>query len=197
MGVNPLINTGSYRQRPGQQKAPDRPDRVTPVPEHYEGVSFPYRGTQNHGVAPSKTDDPEQYYDAQAFDDETDKVVFLPAEVEVEPVPVRIVNETSRERNDWRAGRFLVTEIPQEILGRNDKRKSVRIKVHAFKSDGTTANTDPIFIGNDAGLRPYTGFQISAGEELYPFKSTENVFAITLPGVFVEISMISEFSVEL
>lgn len=178
---------GSYRQLTGQQTPPERPDRVKPVPEHYEGVSFPYRGTENHGVDPGNVDVDEHY--EFAYEDEPQQIPTLPPEEEVDPVPVKVVQDSARERMDWRAARFLVKDVPQEIVGRHEKRKSLRIRVHG--------DTNPIYIGPDSGLRPYTGFRIPAGTELYPFSSTENVYAVADSGTEVEISVLYEFAVEL
>lgn len=182
-----------YRQLPGQAESPDRePERVKPVPERYAGVNFPYRGVEKHGV--EVPEDAE--YDTREFQyEEEDVEEYLPAEPEPDPIPVKVVTDTARERLDWRALRFRVTETPQQILGRHDKRKAVRIKNHGLL-DGQ-ANTTPIYIGNDAGLRPYTGYELAPGEVLYPFLSTEDVWAVAPDGEESEISILIEFAVEL
>jgi len=189
---------GSYRQLTGMQKSPDRPDRVAPLPEHYEGTNVPYRGTQNHGVEIPK----DAEYETREFEfkqDET-KPVYLPDPDNdiAEPIPVRIVQgESKRERLDWRAVRFIVQDVPQQILGRHEKRRNVVIRVHDVKSDGTTENSDPIYLGNDSGLRPMLGFRIPAGAQFDSLRSTEDVWAVAEPGTQVEISIIYEFGVEL
>lgn len=182
---------GSYRQLTGMQTPPRRPDRVKPVPEHYDGENFPYRGTQTHGVQPPSDVDPGEYYENSAQDDgtELEDIPYVAPEEEPEPVPVRIVQKTARERLDWRAVRYSVTDQAQQILGRHEKRKSVRIRVHG--------DTDAIYIGNDSGLRTYTGYMVPAGTELFPISSTEDVWAIADSGKTVEISIMYEFGVEL
>jgi hypothetical protein len=177
-----------YRQLPGQADSPERePERVQPVPEHYEGVNFPYRGTEKHGVeVPADA----RYGVLESDYAETEKPdEYLEPEPEPEPIPVRVVNSTARERLDWRATRFLVKDTAAQILGRHEKRKAVRIRNHDA--------TNPIYIGNDAGMQPYTGYLIPAGTELYPFLSTEDIWAVSDSGTEVEISIMYEFAVEL
>lgn len=177
----------AYRQLPGQADSPDRePERVKPVPESYEGVNFPYRGTEKHGVeVPSDAE-----YNTREFQyEEESPDTYMEPLPEVEPIPVRVVNSTARERLDWRATRFLVKDTAAQILGRHDRRKAVRIRNHDA--------TNPIYIGNDAGMQSYTGYLIPAGAELYPFLSTEDVWAVSNSGTEVEISIMYEFAVEL
>lgn len=198
MGVNPFVS-GSYKQRKGMADSPDRPDRVKPVEENVEGPNYPYRGSNTHGVdqGPGSAD-PEAYYDNTEWDDgsPTGEGVIPDEKIE-EPVPVRIVSATGRERRDWRATRTVVGDTPQQILGRHDKRLRTVITVHPVLADGTTANVDPIYIGNDAGLRPYTGYRIASGDTFDQLQSTEDVWAIADPGKTIEVSIITEFGVEI
>lgn len=198
MGVNPFVG-GSYRQRKGMQTPVDRPDRVKPVPDEIEGPNFPYRGAQTHGVDQSPGSDPERYYENEEWDDgaSASEMGYLPDDKIDEPVPVRIVSATGKERRDWRATRVTVGDVAQQILGRHDKRLRTVITVHPVLNDGTTANTDPIYIGNDAGLRPYTGYRIAAGNTFDQLQSTEDVWAIADPGKTIEVSIITEFGVEI
>ena len=194
MGVNPFVG-GSYRQRKGQQTPIDRPDRVKPVPDSIEGPNFPYRGNETHGV--DQGPNPNEYYENETWDDgaSATEMGYLPDDKIEEPVPVRIVSATGKERRDWRATRVVVTDSPQQILGRHDKRLRTVITVHPFAADETTANTNPIYIGNDAGLRQYTGYRIGAGTTFDTLMSTEDVWAIAPPGTSVEVSVITEFGV--
>lgn len=196
MGVNPFVG-GSYRQRKGMQTPVDRPDRVKPVPDEIEGPNFPYRGAQTHGV--DQGPNPNEYYENEQWDDgaSATEMGYLPDEKIEEPVPVRIVSATGKERRDWRATRVVVTDQAQMILGRHDKRLRTVITVHPFAADETTANTNPIYIGNDAGLRQYTGYRIGAGTTFDTLMSTEDVWAIAPVGTTVEVSVITEFGVEI
>lgn len=196
MGVNPFVG-GSYRQRKGMQTPVDRPDRVKPVPDEIEGPNFPYRGAQTHGV--DQGPNPNDYYENEQWDDgaSATEMGYLPDDKIEEPVPVRIVSATGKERRDWRATRVVVTDQAQMILGRHDKRLRTVITVHPFAADETTANTNPIYIGNDAGLRQYTGYRIGAGTTFDTLMSTEDVWAIAPVGTSVEVSVITEFGVEI
>lgn len=196
MGVNPFVG-GSYRQRKGMQTPVDRPDRVKPVPDEIEGPNFPYRGAQTHGV--DQGPNPNEYYENEQWDDgaSATEMGYLPDDKIEEPVPVRIVSATGKERRDWRATRVVVTDQAQMILGRHDKRLRTVITVHPFAADETTANTNPIYIGNDAGLRQYTGYRIGAGTTFDTLMSTEDVWAIAPVGTSVEVSVITEFGVEI
>lgn len=182
----------AYRKLPGQATGPSRePERVQPVPEHYQGVNFPYRGTEQHGVAVPD----DAHYNTRDFqypEEEPEKV--LPAVEEHEPIPVRIVNTSARERLDMRVARFRVTERAQQILGRLDTRKGVRIKVLS-QTDGVASN--PIYIGHDDSVKTYTGYEMTAGETIFPITTTEDIYAICAAGQTVEIAFMYEFSVPL
>lgn len=193
---NPFTG-GSYRQTRGQADSPERPDRVKPVPEHVEAPAFPYRGSETHGVPIPHGVDVQEYYENNTWEDGEDAEKPLPALIEEEPVPVRIVQKTGRELADFRTGRFVVTG-PQMILGRHDKRSTVYIKVNKFLADGVTANTNPVYIGYDSGVQPYTGYRLDVGDNFPPIESTEAIWATVDAGVTaVEISVIYEFGVEL
>lgn len=173
----------AYRQLPGQA---DTPKRVQPEPEHYAGVNFPYRGTETHGVEPPHGAE----YDTREFQyPEEHPIKYLPEEEEKPPIDVRVVNSSARERLDWRAVRVSVDDTGQQILGRHDKRSAVRIRNHDA--------TNPVYIGRSNGVQSYTGFMIPANSELYPFRSTEEIWGITDSGNVVEVSVMYDFAVEL
>lgn len=178
----------SHRQLPGQASPPaEQPDRVKPVPEHYKGVNFPYRGTEKHGVEVPE----DARYDSREFEADfpDEDVDYLPPEDEPEPVPVRVVQGSARERLDWRAVRFHVTTRPQQVVGRHDKRRSLRIKVHS----GVSA----IYIGPDSGVTDYVGFKIDQNEHI-DIRSTEEIWAVCGGTTDTsEISIMYEYGVEL
>lgn len=194
MATSPFIS-GSFRQRKGMQTPPDRPDRVKPVPDEIEGPNFPYRGHETHGV-PSDGN-PEEYYEDESYEGDGTVSGYAPEPVIEEPVPVRIVAATGRERRAWRATRVTVGEVAQQILGRHDKRLRTIITVHPVLYDGTTSNPDPIYIGDDSGLRPYTGYRIGSDATCDQIMSTEEVWAVADPGKVIEVSIITEFGVEI
>jgi hypothetical protein len=184
----------SYRQTQGQADSPDRPDRVAPVVEKYAGTNMPWRGTETHGVdVPADTVYDTLEAQRPWVDDDAD-IQYMAPEEEPEPIPVKVVNETARERLAWRATRYRVTDSADMILGRHEKRRNVRIKVH-FQTDGVDSN--PIWIGGDDTVKPYTGYQMDRGEILFPFVSSEAVYAICNPGEQVEVSIMYDYAVEL
>jgi len=169
------------------QTAPERPDRVTPVPEEYEGVNFPYRGSQNHGVPQQQNIDPESYYDHTQYDD-GEIPATLPAEKEADPIPVKIVQDTARERLQIRFGNFLAQETGQAIVNRHEKRRVLTL----FNNDSTNS----VYLGEEAGVRVATGFELEAGKQI-EIRSTEEVWVITDPTITVKVSYAWEYAVEL
>lgn len=120
---NPLLRLGNGANR-GMQP-PDRPQAIQPVPEHYVGSNHPYRGTEDHGIADTVHPDDDINYDG------TRDAYF-----ELEPhapdvVPVRIVQQDGKPtRRLFRTRQvpFNVDDPPVQILGRNDRRISARIR---------------------------------------------------------------------
>lgn len=183
-----------YRQRKGQQKPVERPDRVAPEVEKHEGTNIPWRGTETHGVPiPDDTVYDTLEADRPWVDDEPD-IPYLPPEDETEPVAVRVVTDSRRERLTWRALRFRANDQAQQVLGRHEKRRNCRIKVH-YQTDGV--DSFPVWIGSDDGVKPYTGYQVDRGETLMPLVSTEPIYVICNPNEEVELSVLYEFAVEL
>lgn len=163
---------GSYRQLTGMQTPPDRPKAIPPVPENYEGVNFPYRGIGNHGVVPTQGVDPEEYYDNDSYDLNPDAFETIPAEKEVDPVPVKIVSESARELNEFRTG-SLAIPIGSDVLqlfGRNDRRKKVRLRV-----PGSSAGS--VVFGSGRNLSASNGYTITTGGEI-EFDTTEEVYIV-------------------
>lgn len=123
-----------------------------PVEEHYAGWNNPYRGTENHGVAP----------DAEALI--TDPVEWKGTPVELhaaaadpDPVPVRIVNQAAKERAEFRTfGGFVGGGSRSPVLGRDENRSKV-----------TIANTSEnvVYVGDDM-VTSVSGFPIAAGASL-------------------------------
>lgn len=177
----------SYRQTRGQaDPAPDRPHAVPPVPEHYSGVNFPYRGVQTHGVEPPK----DAHYDTREFQyPEESPDVPEPAMPEPDPVLVRVVNQHARERRMWRTVRAQAVQYAKQAIGRNDARTNMRLR----NLDAANA----IYIGSDMQVSPATGYKVSAGAEIYPFTTTEEVWICTGDTSVVEVAIMYEYGVEL
>lgn len=78
----------------------DRPVAIEPVEEHYAGDNNPYRGIENHGVASDnqwrETDEDMPDHDGRLV------TVYETDEDTPDPIPVVVVNESSRERRAFR-----------------------------------------------------------------------------------------------
>lgn len=177
----------SYRQTAGQADSPsERPHALPPVPEHYDGVNFPYRGTETHGVEPTKG----AKYDTREFQYPEEKEDHPePPLSEPDPVLVRVVNQHARERRMWRPVRSQATQYATRIVGRNDARTNMRLR----NLDAANA----VYIGSDSTVSAYTGYKVSAGAEIYPFNTTEEVWVCTGDTSIVEIAVMYEYGVEL
>lgn len=180
---------GSYRQLTGMMEPPNRPDRVKPIPEKVEGENFPYRGDNDHGVAPSKGVNSEDYYEHDEWADGPAVIPVVKPEPEPEPVAVRIVQKTARERRDWRAGQFTVQDFGQQLLGRLDKRLTVRIVNNSSDTN--------VYIGHDSGVRPYTGFILEPKKDIPDLQTTEDIWVVCDATKSAVVSFEYEFGVEL
>src|SRR3546814_1104379 len=67
-----------------------------PVPEKVAGTVFPYRGVENHGVAPNQ--EPPAYNDDQ-WPEDTEEPHYVPGPTEEDPHPVKIVQESRSEEH--------------------------------------------------------------------------------------------------
>lgn len=179
----------AFRQRNGQATPRDRePERVQPVPEEYEGVNFPYRGTEQHGVPVP----PNAKYDTREFEYEQPdtKVGYLPEDKEPDPIPVRIVQESARERLEWRCIQGSVGDAPVPIVDRLEARRSLAVKVMPDSPNG-------VYVGPTQDVKPYTGFYVAPGEKV-ELRSTERVWAISaVAGTVATYCVMYEFGVEL
>lgn len=150
---NPLIKSGPANT------SKDVPDRLglRPAIEGYPGDVFPYRGTEDHGV--TATDKPTQPGDWQTGRD----VEYMERPVEQDPIPVRIVEEGSRELRRFRvfvgyAG-GTTNNMPKQIVGQDEERSTVRIS--------NTSTDKTVWISHSAEQASSVyGYPISAGEEL-------------------------------
>jgi hypothetical protein len=164
---NPLLKLGNGANR--GQRAPDRPQPVQPVPEHYAGSNHPYRGIEDHGVTDTVKPDDDMSYDGA-------RDAFF----EIEPpapdvVPVRIVQQDgqrSRRKCRTRQVPFNVDDPPTQILSRNDRRISARIRcVTPLTQDlwvvAPTRETCTLQNGYINQATSFTEFTTVAQDELY------------------------------
>lgn len=166
----------------------ERTLRAEPQEYAEEGVNFPYRGVEEHGV-PFKGTIPDEL---EGSPDKNPDLVLPPhlAEPMPEPeaVPVRVVNDYRVCRLPWMADQFNLTanEKPLMIVGRQDNREYVVVRNHDA--------TNPIFIGPDPNVKTTTGFIVPAGSATHRIKTTEALYAVS--GFDVTISAVWEFRQE-
>ena len=142
---------------------------IKPQPERVAGKVFPYRGIEQHGVA-----DPDVKidYPDDTWPEDTIAAIAEP-KPEPDPVPVRIVRSSSREIRDWRTRQTTIGPNSSMIVGRNDDRKTVRIR--------NTHATVAAYIGNASNTTTYSGYPLAAGAEIQ-IESSEEIYGLTADG---------------
>lgn len=154
------------------KRTPERPEPITPVPERYAGDNLPYRGIEQHGVSVDENwrdpaDDMAVGPDGRLVD------VYEHDAPEPDPIPVYIVNESSRERRSFRnvSGYAGGTNYgnARMILGQDSSRVQATIRCPEWGS--------PIYI-NDTPEQATAqfGFPLLPGDR-YVTNSQEAVYA--------------------
>lgn len=163
---NPLM---SAFQKNTSKKPPTNPgvtEPLEPVLEDYAGDNNAWRGTELHGV---RGEHQAEAYDMADDKDTQEGYTYLPAESEVDPIPVRVVGEFSRERKRFRAYQYAVDSSKVHmIVGRHEKRQCVRIRNipqvttnnnSAPASEVITTQTNQVASGTSAEVTiPATGW---------------------------------------
>ena len=168
---------GKFRKPEGSTET------LEPTPDRFGAVVFPYRGIEQHGVEADRgpvLPSEEWVVDPAAAAD------LLKERPDVEPTPVRIVQESSKEIQDWRSGQTVLTANPSLVAGRNKRRSTVRIK--------NLSATVAIYVGNTVGVSTVSGYPIAANGELQ-INSEEEVYGISADGSSVGVAVIQELSV--
>lgn len=144
------------------QVEPGPGQHLQPMPEHYGGINFPYRGQQQHGVDPDAMpeDRPEDYAGGAVQTSWAD----VP-QIEHEPVPVRIVKTGAHEYNQWRAIQSFAT--PQGNLIVNRKEGRSRCTVKNLSVAGT------VYVGPDPMVTTQTGYPLAPRETFEVFGEAE------------------------
>lgn len=153
-----------------QSREEDTPKRgLTPIPDNPAGDNVPYRGVVDHGV----DWDESQSRDVPGYGDR-EVVTYEEPPNEPEPVPVRIVEEGSRERRRVRTVRAYAggstVGTSRAILGEDDMRTRARIKnLHATKQvfiSDTLMDFTGVFL-NGYPLAPGESYETYSHEPLY------------------------------
>jgi hypothetical protein len=173
----PLGDVGGWFKQPMQAVEP-----MEPVPDQPTGHNFPYRGGEQHGVAPTGP----EYNPAEQW--QADQAVQYQEEEEhtIRPVPVRIVQESTREFKGFSTGTVQADSTPRMIAGRHDRRHSVRIR----NNDAAVA----ILIGTSM-VNTVSGWTVAPGDT-ETLNTDQEVYAISADGTAVSVSILQEFSVQ-
>lgn len=163
----------SYKATGGMASRAVQGEPVEPQPEKVAGTVFPYRGVENHGVAPERA--PQAYVDDQwPSDDEATHYVDGPTEDE--PIPVRIVNQHSKFRRIARM-RQVPLSSSKALLGRNDSRVTANIK--NIGGNAVYLTPEPV----DDGVALISGYKVAATTGEYQnWIGTEELYASTGDG---------------
>lgn len=138
---NPFLRSGPAKssKEPTDRERPT--GAISPVPEGASSTVFAYRGQQTHGV-PTKTPtvgvSDNEWQDAADYDAD-----YADPERDVEPIPVRIVLDESREIRQFRVVRQpsgTSDGMARNLLGRDPTRKKVVLK---------NVSPDTVYIGHD------------------------------------------------
>lgn len=179
---NPFVDTPEQMNQ--SKEPPASLDENAPVMEEYAGENFAYRGIETHGVQPT----------AKAADVVTDwaqdgrpvPVIYVQPGVEIDPVPVRIVNEGSDEVKRWRVSTAYAGIAPAQLVGRNIMRTNLKIR--------NLDDTDTVYVSPDSTVSTFSGYPLAPGEML-ELRSTDEVWAVA-DADETRLSVLWEFTVE-
>ncbi len=157
--------------------------RDIPVRERPEGVVFPYRGQEPHGV------DPGHPYVRDDVDESTIRD-FQMEEMrdDPEPIAVRVVTEDTHEIRAFRMYQTAVgsistnqqANVPTIIAGQNERRRTVKVKnMDAAKT---------IYVGHDMTLTPATGWPIAFGQD-FEITGETAVYGCSVDGSVVTVAV--------
>jgi hypothetical protein len=135
---------------------------LEPLPEAYVGVNNPYRGIEQHGV-----ESPHRAQPVPGYGDTVQVEYESPAPLQ-EPVPVIVVNESAKEERDWGATSFTVTDVCQQILGRDERRTVLKV---------LNLGPNTVYLHPDAHATTWMGFPVAINAS-ETFESETAVYAI-------------------
>lgn len=144
-----------------------------PTPEKVAGTVFPYRGVENHGVAPNQA--PPAYIDDQ-WPEDTEEPHYVAGPTEEDPLPVKIVKEHSNYRRITRM-RQVPVNSSKPLCARNDARVSMNIK--NIGANAVYLTSEKV----DDAVALITGYKVAATTgELLGWIGTEELYASTGDG---------------
>ncbi len=165
-------------------KIPD-PDAAVhhevPIMEHVAGVTFPYRGQEQHGVEATAPWHPG----ADEWNEYT--VVEGDPEVRPEPIPVKVVPQDKHELRTLTMGQLFCDSTPRILAGRNESRTKLTVK--------NTSATVVIYINTNVGVNIFNGFPIAPNEKL-DMVSEDVLYGISADGSQVGVAILQEKLIE-
>lgn len=154
----------------------ERTLRAEPQEYAEEGVNFPYRGVEEHGV-PFKGTIPDEL---EGSTDKSPDLVLPPHLAEPMPeseaVPVRVVADKRVCRIAWEQDSFVLDTNVVQVVGRNDTRK--RIRVSCRKTSATFPYGGTLYVGPVNSVNPDMGFALNGGDDIW-FETTEAIYAVS------------------
>ena len=185
MPANPLVTTGEEMNQ--SKEPPASLDENAPVMEEQAGENFPYRGIETHGVKPTvdPTNVPEWREDGRLV-----PIAYVPVGVDIDPVPVRIVNTSKGEVDKWRVDTAYAGVSPVQLVNRNATRTFLKIK------NLELAGGDTVYVSPDSTVSTFSGYPIAPGEILELWHSTDEVWAVA-DADETKLSVLWEFTVEI
>lgn len=178
---NPFIKLGGQVQSKEPQE--HRPEPIAPIPESYEGVNNPWRGTEDHGVAPTNTPAPP------GMDADTKAGIhYMPPEPEHDPIPVYVVNEYGKEMRKWRVyNSFANPSVSVPFIGRNMARTSLYIK--------NTHLTESVWIAPEPINNPAFGYLLEPLDDI-TLNTQDDVHVYTDAAEPVAIQAVEFYTIE-
>jgi hypothetical protein len=169
---------------PDYSVGPDAPVELPdPVLERPVGGWLPYRGYVDHGVAVDDHETEAYATEENGYWEGRPVPYEEPAKPGADPVPVRIVNDAPNEMKRFRVSRTQATTSGNQLLGRNPRRNSVRLR------NMDAANI--LYIHHEPNytswlgypILPGTDLEIQGGEPLYAVAATANIEVAVLENV--------------
>lgn len=131
---------------------------IRPRIEEYEGHNVPYRGTVDHGVDLDAVEYRETEEDFPDPEMDGREVPIYEEEELPDPIPVIIVNRSSREMLRHQATMVTIdSETPTRIAGKDLNRTSCHLR---------NVDNPPIYIGASDQTRAYNSYKLDSGQDI-------------------------------
>jgi hypothetical protein len=177
-----LTNYGAGAQLNVGTDPKNRPVPIAPVEEAFVGedANNPYRGMEQHGVAPTG------HWQDIPIDKGDNEVEYDIPESEPDPIPVKIVQEGKDEFKDWNVRRdFAPPGIAARIIQRNPARTKATLK---------NLGTAIIYIGPEPFNNSQLGYPIAVNAE-FSYDQQGDLWAMTDDPAQQAVAILQEYSI--